>query len=306
MTNGNDWSRYAGVDYLSSFIRHYGRSKLDGAPKGSGRYPLGSGKKGRDKQIDKFVDKNGNLTTFGRKSLDTMMSTDKKMSGYLLDSNYEQLEKYGVKHVDDTTDMLSSGSKLGRFADTDAIDARPKYVYLKGSIDEDIYKDFFFEPRHEYETTKDLKVAPARVMADALCKNFGAMKVKDVLATYTTIPVDLDNGSLETGLYKRLIKSKVSELYNLVNVTSGRTTDYHRRATESDYKMLDTYINTAKNQTTTIINAVMMKVPNGRDMVLNEIKSQGYDAVVDVEDKLQHFRYPLIILNPEESLRKLR
>ena len=40
----NDFRIYAGLD-SSTFLSHYGRSKRDGAKIGSGRYPLGSGKK---------------------------------------------------------------------------------------------------------------------------------------------------------------------------------------------------------------------------------------------------------------------
>lgn len=54
----------------NDYIRHFGVSKLNGAPHGSGRYPLGSGEEPyQDKAttLSKYLNKNGTLNYKGRK-----------------------------------------------------------------------------------------------------------------------------------------------------------------------------------------------------------------------------------------------
>lgn len=116
-----------------------------------------------------------------------------------------------------------------------------------------------------YETKKDLRVVSGKKVVD------------DLLDKYGNISID-DKNTL-----KRFIHTEYQQV-----MTSPDT----------DYKIKSKYYSEF-NKAHGLINLLMKD--HGQDLMTN-YKQEGYDAMIDYEDWLLGYQYPVIFLNPTDSL----
>lgn len=145
-------------------------------------------------------------------------------------------------------------------------DARNGNLSNKGN---DIYLDM-------YKTKKDLNIAHAKTVSEYLMNKYGTVQMKDRYKIYDDLGI-ADNRSVLEIMQQSKSKSMKASYDYLLGI-------YHK--TGKDF------------------NNMLVKDKTIQKECFNYFKSKGYDALVDPEDTAYGYVYPLIILNPKESLIK--
>ena len=130
---------------------------------------------------------------------------------------------------------------------------------------------------HEVKMTavKDLKVAKYNDVVDTLVSKYGDTSVKD--AWDTAKKYDLLNN--------------MSKKYELASSKN------EKEQFSGDYAIATT------NELKTFFNNTFMHNPKISDEVFKEYEKKGYDAIEDVEDRIGGLEYPVILLNPKNSVK---
>lgn len=184
------------------------------------------------------------------------------------------------------SDKLKTGSSMTRYSSNpnETIDARRKYVSVNKS-DIETYRDdakyggLGFKDKTyyglKYTSDKDLKIARGVNVAKHTVNQYGNQKIKEDLGF--------------------LLKSRVMDQ---VDKTHKGTQD----KTSPDYQTYS-YVQKKQNEVAKFLNDVFKDETKFRDLS-KHYEKRGYDAIVDAEDYIRGYYYPLIVLNPKQS--KLR
>lgn len=242
--------------------------------------------------VRRYQNLDGTLTETGRKRLkqlhDATNDKERQMRNRL--DRQKEIEKSGVKKVNDDYSLIKKGSSLNRVANFDEkLDSKRKYV----SIDSDkwMYDDYWYYLRAdetkkvlstEYKALKDLKIANAETVIDHLLQKYGDKKVK-------TLYDD-----------SRMIYEKY-DTYDSIEIRKNEVSsnpDLH--VTKKDAKLIDNY-----NERTHKYIRDFLKLYNESHMsdLEKHFTEKGYDGIVDIED-YGFTKYPVILFNPDKKMKK--
>lgn len=263
--------------------------------------------------IRRYQNPDGSLTEEGRRRYEEIYKSQRtagRRDEYQRQLETKKKEK-GIRTIDEKHDVVKKGSIIKRICDSnEPIDDRVKYASILDN-DSENYIDtarndgLAWSPNRvqkQYRLKKDLNVAPADMVRDYImnqygdtklsdykeyvAKMFGEKAAKEMAKKYGDIPInkvydpqygdDVFN-ALQYNKYKiaELGKSKVDHIIQ-ERVAVGRIVGQ---------KILRDHV-----------------YSNGQD-IYEHFRKQGYDAIVDAEDLTEElFDYPIIVLNPKETL----
>lgn len=257
--------------------------------------------------VRRFQNKDGTLTAAGKKrytNLDGTLTKEGKEIVYgaaknilgtentrrsikdRKDKKQTSITKAGIKNISDIdANILQKGSTLARTANSgESIDSKRKYVSLTESDIDKYYDMFEYLPidmnkpvsQYFYKTNKDLKIAT------------GEKVVRDLLDTYgnkTLKQFDKDVKEIGTD----------PSLYIVPD----------RKGKKEMNQWYMKYPGEAADKVRTFLKDTLSK---HMDEISAKYIKEGYDAIVDAEDWYgdSGFQYPMILLNPKESVGVVR
>lgn len=266
---------YAGQLVSSNYLEHYGKGHDDNPPgRGSGRYPYGSGKNPKQHEEDL---KN-----------DIREHYRKNAKNANIEKGYQKrrFKTVGLDTSNPKYDLLKTGTILGRYSstNTESLDSR-KYVYLT-SADKEAYKDAYLSGalgnnerslngfRYDLKAKKDIKIAKADDVERYVLNKY-ADKGQKVMFDFLK-EIDAANGYITTW---RL----------------NTSLDEHENR-------MGEYVKKGKQAIQDFFNDHMMSNPEQMKDVMDHFYKLGYDAIVDPEDEIGGFSYPMILIRPQESV----
>lgn len=186
------------------------------------------------------------------------------------------------------SDSIKKGSTLYRYSDTEkeTLDERRKYasltptdvqVYRKdalGGVLSNKGKDVYL---YQFTSTKKLKVAKGENVAKYIIDKYGDKSMKSS--------------------YKDTVKYNLRENYHKLQ----------KELRDPDNKNHWMYekMTTDQEKVSKFIHSKLYDVKTSSD-IYNRYKKRGYDAMVDPEDYMDGYYYPVILLHPKSSVRKKR
>lgn len=229
----------------------------------------------------------------------------------------------GVKSGDKNTEILKKGTKVQRSAYGDeTVDDKRKYVALT-EHDKDKYSDMFYfsdkaEQRggyyiDEYELTKDIKIASVEKIRDWVLNEFGEKPIREVTDSWTgSNRNDYGWEKLKDVFDDPVIRDTKIDFIDTHKSPSG-TIEFGGKnlKNRADVLLADSVakrINAGRKIISLMMgqNMHMKSEVRGLDKMLSELKAEGYDAVVDIEDYRDFAEYPLILLNPADSMKRTK
>jgi hypothetical protein len=280
----------------------YGRKEKIGLKKKKIYYRIS------DKGLD-YAIKNDKLTDAGNRIIkNTKLVHDEPEFSY--GKSEAQLKKEaGIKKISDY-ETMKKGAKVYRLTNSDeTIDNKRKYVYTTED-DRRQYESMFefFDAgnlhKDTYSFKKDIKIAPIEKTMKFVLNEVKDTKVRDYIddkknnedkATVTKIMKKIQNRTVESVFkeYDANYKDKRviwDDLYNK-QISKQIEADF----TSSYIKALHATISGA-------LSKIDDKTMN--DKLVNHFSKLGYDAIVDPNDGYEFATYPLIILNPKDSMKR--
>ena len=266
---------YVGQLVSSNYLEHYGKGHDDNPPgRGSGRYPWGSGKNPKQHEEDL---KN-----------DIREHYRKNAKNANIEKGYQKrrFKTVGLDTSNPKYDLLKTGSTIQRYSsnNSETLDSR-KYVWLT-SADREAYKDAFLAGalgnkdktkgafRYELKAKKDIKIAKA-----------------DEVEKYIV------NKYADAG--QKIMYDFLKE----IDSANGYITTWRLNTSKDEYqKKMGEYVTKGRNVTQQFFNDHMMSNPGQMKDVMDHFYKLGYDAIVDPEDSIAGFSYPMILIKPEESV----
>ena len=239
------------------------------------------------------------LTKLGRKHMEKMLGGKElqKWGEANKKARDHSLEKAGIQKSEDGGHTMKVGSKLYRIADaTDQVDDKRKYVSatendLK-SYNETFDKGFLglhkrdSATEFQYEGQKDIRIADADDVLGYVVDKYGGKREKQLLA-------DVRRAEQFRDVLKEL------------NVT--------RLGTVADVAVANYLANTAPMELRSFVKSQLwdgsseqgkkVYAGNKQSEILGHYRDLGYDAIVDVEDYLSGYEYPMIMIDPKKSIR---
>lgn len=232
--------------------------------------------------VRRYQNPDGTLTQAGRRRYRQLVKIGKK--DYETEQSFVDSKKkeFGVS-VGKKTDVIAKGSKLQRIAD----DGDNSYIGRKYasilSIDnrmyEADYKDLGLKnvesaKKYTLETIKDINVANGKEVTDYIIKNYLNKSDKNLLK-----------------------KNRETQYLTWVNFDN-------KDITEADIKLIN---DSTKNWLPDAIKVMKrfhkVIVKDHSDEIFKHYEKKGYDAIVDPEDAWFYSKYPLILLNPSDSVK---
>ena len=294
---------YVGRLVSSNYLAHYGKGHDDNPPgRGSGRYPYGSGKnpkqheeKKDDWQItsqpllsrlkDAFTPVTKNAV---KKKYDEHYKNVVREKGY----QRKRFLKAGIDTSNPEYDVLKAGSTLGRYStESDEDNKHRKYMFVT-DLDRKLYRDAALNSglgflkvsntkiyRYEAKAKKDLKIAKAQEVQKYIFDNYwriGVRKYYDLLQE-----IDHNNAWKTT----QDLQYKSNRVY--------------------DFK-IGRYVFRGERIVAQFYSDKIFHNPKGMDDLVKHFKSKGYDAIVDPEDEALNYSYPLIVLDPSNSIEMVK
>lgn len=240
------------------------------------------GIKGQKWGVRRYQNPDGTLTAAGRKryykTIDRVMSSAHDSERYKNDVKRisESIKKSGLSKSNSLRpDIIAKNSKIMRVANSDEpIDNKRKYASVIAD-DAKVYEEMFDMlgvdtyksiSSYVYTAKKDLKVATGEKIAEDMLKKYGDKNIKQMYLDVRKA------GNFED--YVRTYDEDIdwSSKYN--EYSKQKVNDFFREVSK-------THI----------------------DDIIKEYADKKYDAIVDVEDWVSGFAtYPIILLNPEESI----
>jgi len=261
------------------------------------------------KGIDRFIDNNGELSSQGKKILKNTKLVD-NIPEFADGKTKEQLKKEAGVFKKGKDEYVKKGTYVYRLANGDEpIDSRRKYVYLTeddkrqyGSMTE------FFDVagnlhRDTYELKNDIKIAPIESTMDFILRDYKNVKVKDL---------NLKNGKDE--IYDKIIDKIKDRTIESVrkeyeNNYKGKTVNLDDEFSGSINKQIETnFTSNYYRALSDVVNTTLSKIDDvAMDSEITKHYSKlGYDAITDPNDGYEFATYPLILLNPEKSVKRIR
>ena len=297
-------------------LRHYGKGHDDSPPgRGSGRYPWGSGKRPRQHEeefseisIGPFGIDSEVISAIKPLVKGTVKTVFKKATGgfkkdireaYATNIKNANIEKgyqkrrfksVGIDTTNPEYDVIKNGALIKRYSTNpnETNDSR-KYAYLTSSDDE-AYKDaaLFGELggergdkvyRYVMKASKDLKVARADEVSKFIFEQY---RNEGVRRTYEFLnSIDHANAFMTTAK----LKNKSDDLYE------------HN---------MGSYVSKGEQTVSRFFNDKVFSNPKGMDTLVKEFSNRGYDAIIDPEDQVLNYSYPIILLKPSESTETIK
>lgn len=266
---------YVGMLVSRDSLKHYGKGHDDNPPgRGSGRYPWGSGK--RPKQSEE------NLKDDIREHYRKNSKNANIEKGY----QKRRFRTAGLDTSNPKYDLLPKGAILGRYSSSNTEDLKDrKYVYITNS-DKEAYKDAYLSGalgninrqttgfRYDLKAKKDIKIAKADDVE------------RYVLNKYA------DEG-------QKLMYDFLKE----IDAANGYITTWRLNTSLNKYdNKMGAYVKKGKQAMQDFFNDHMMSNPKQMKQILNHFRKLGYDAIVDPEDEIGGYSYPMILINPQESV----
>lgn len=238
------------------------------------------------------------LTKLGRKHMAEMLS--KKELQEWGEANKQahahSLKKAGIQKSEEGGHTMKVGSKLYRIADaTDQVDDKRKYVSATEN-DKERYNETFnkgFLALHQRDTAtefqykgdKDIRVADAANVLDYVVGKYGGKREKQLLE-------DVKRANQFRDVLKEL------------NVTG--------LGSAADVAVANYLANTAPMELRTFVKSQLwdgstaqgkkVYANNKQAEILGHYRDLGYDAIVDVEDYLSGYEYPMIMIDPKKTM----
>lgn len=238
------------------------------------------------------------LTKLGRKHMEKMLGGKElqKWGEANKQAREHSLKKAGIQKSEEGGRTMKVGSKLYRIADaTDQVDDKRKYVSAtendKERYDETFNKGFLglhkrdSATEFQYEGQKDIRVTDADDVLGYVVDKYGGKREKQLLA-------DVRRAEQFQDVLKEL------------NVT--------RLGTAADVAVANYLANTAPMELRSFVKSQLwdgsseqgkkVYAGNKQSEILGHYKDLGYDAIVDVEDYLSGYEYPMIMIDPKKSI----
>ena len=248
------------------------------------------GVKGMRWGVRRYQNKDGTLTAKGKKHLNKLYNKDKATKQAFerkAEHTRQSLESSGVK-IGDEYDVIPKGTSIGRFSSHDeGIDSKRKYAFVTHE-DEESYAfwiktgQLLTDSADKYQlymdAKKDIKVAKGKEVVDYLLASMESGVGSDN-ETLKQMKAFIDANEIAPGL-RQMDTSKLS----------------------NKDKQFVQYLDNGRKIYRKINTAAIAKDSPVSDAVFNHFKSKGYDAIVDMEDVLGGVEYPIILLNPKESV----
>ena len=240
---------------------------------------------------------NDKLTKAGRKHLQEMLAKAelKEYGKRKRESSERSLSKVGLKKTDEKTREIDNVIIRRAAGPDDKIDDRRKYVSITeadaGHYDRALERGFLpIEDREnitvfEYGAKRKLKVADADEVISHIVDTYGSKRERQVYE-------DIKQTAVYKDVFSDLVKSGNASAADLAvaSYVSGGATKYLRNFLKQNLWDGTSY-------------SGQSHAGNKQAEIFDYYKKQGYDAIVDVEDYLGRFEYPLIIMDPSESLK---
>lgn len=233
--------------------------------------------------------KTGRLSKIGRTKLNESYS-NKSYTYRDPDNAYDSLDGQ-LKKVNKNTDTLKKGSNFYRLANlNEPIDNYRKYVTMTKE-DHDTYVEDYWDKigidpgrlssEYIYETTKDIKIATGEQVVNHILSKYGDKKLRNRYNTYKEFEGSSYYHEFTSDDMNTIFKNVDNEKFTIDDPLGAYLKRNHMEVHNSIRKIMNTK--------------------------LNEISeyyiSKGYDAIADIEDKGYIADYPLILLNPKESIK---
>lgn len=229
--------------------------------------------------VRRYQNKDGSLTPEGRARI-------KEVSKDRYETTYrpiqDSIRSAGIKRISGSdTDVIPKGTSIYRIANSaEPINERRKYVSVTDN-DRLNYNEMwdmigidFTKPISEYtySSSKDLKVATGKKVVEHIIDKYSNTKYKQLLDD-----LELAGYSYEPGVFDP----------NYRNPEDNWIHEFNEKGSDKIHDEVSHF----------------MKYHG--DKVVSDFKELGYDAIIDVED-MRIADYPVIILNPSESLKMER
>lgn len=298
-------------------LYHHGVKGQKWGVKNGPPYPLLADKDGKPTKYgkQKLYDKDGKLSDVGLSLIKKNVHIDVDKDSRRIAKRRERTANAGITRIDDYTHNIAKGSKMQRLSSQDEeTDKKRKYVSLTDS-DNQTYSEVFdqldFDASGdvyelEYTAAKDMNVASSKAVLKYLMVNYGDTPVKDILdkardqKVYSQKQKDDLNKKIDK--YSDVLRdAKVKDVYvddRNVRIRPGAS---KINDTNSD-KFAQTYF-AGMEYASKKFRSQSYKDQKISDKMFKDFSKRGYDAILDIEDG-QYFDYPVILLNPKESVKK--
>lgn len=240
----------------------------------------------------------GKLTHLGRKHLVEMLSGKElqEFADRTSRSKAYSLKKAGVRKSEQGGSVLGKDTTMQRIADSnDAITEKRKYVSVT-SNDQKHYKSIYDKgflavqnrddaSAFKYKGKKELRVADASDVMDYIVGSYGHRKEKKFYDDVKRIQPYRD-------AFKELYRTGLGSAADLA------VANYYDYASFELKRFVKNNLWDGASKT-----GKQTYAKNKQKEILNHYKELGYDAIADVEDVLSGYEYPIILINPSESIR---
>lgn len=224
--------------------------------------------------VRRYQNPDGTLTKRGRERLQKYKErrgTVDNSKWRWSDEEREDLEKSGIV-VGDKKDIIKKGSTINRIANSgEPIDEKRKYVSLT-ERDKSQYESMwdaigvhFDEPisTYQYKALKDISVARYDTVYNHLMQNYATTRLKN-------------------------IKNVLDEFGEIKNEYTGKNS--------FEFDLME--------QNRKELNHDLHRIFEKKlESIQKEMKEQGYDAMVDLMDARGFAEYPVVLINPKESIK---
>ena len=287
------------------------------------------GVKGMKWGIRRYQNTDGTLTPEGIKRYRGLVDEGIRKGGWPFDNaRKEYVRKAGIKVSSGDTDIIPKGTKFNRASSKDEeIDERIKYVSVtpddkeryESSLSEGFIGDASDHSGYglSFEAKRDLKVANANAIMGYMLDKYGDMTIKEasksagqyahiiegIIKTPEISQMKVRDMDTFIKSVKKESNDAVSEAYRLLRALKKGFT-----GSSEDQFMLDV-IHTQRvgeNLFEYLFRDHVMDKKESSELI-KEMRKRGYDAMIDLEDTLEEISdYPLILLNPQDSVKKLK
>lgn len=303
----------------TAYLCHHG---IKGQKWGVRRYQNEDGSLTADGRA-RYLTSNGGLTRKGRAFLESE-AKKKTYNDYWGNMTRrkarvaEELKAKGMTDLDDNTMLLKKGSIVNRIAGDEGIDSRRKYVSI--TDDDKVYydEDYYWLPikgtpnQYEYELTKDAKVASYNNVINHVIENYGHL----TLSQLNIGEHELGHVGNKQAVDRMMQQVKdmygdtpVKELYKDYYLTQRIRSQVptinpktHEWIEAPSPRWLKDRANISHEALKLLLNKTLMNKSTS-DKVFDKYKADGYDLIVDVEDKISGFDMPMIVLDPSKTLK---